>query len=217
MEYRMARHMVASHDFEEGLRARVIEKREPKWQHKDIYSVKNEDIVQFFNSDEDRSDMLHLEPCQPGYRPAPDPFVSYDFELGSQLKQSSLSQLLAERVLSTIDSKHINTTTLHEFYRDLFKEGGMDKEAAQGFSERYGKIDRAAIRILRQFTDLRTITPAVAEVIEMKKKAREVNTFHRYSPWIDDEFRAELQKESQLGFTTGTPQDRSAQGGFKLG
>lgn len=115
-----------------------------------------------------------------------------------------------------MDPKHVNTTTLHEFYRDLFKEGGMDKEAANGFSERYGKIDRAAVRILRQFTELRTITPAVAELVEMKQKARDVNKFHRFSMWLDDDESADLYKESQTPFSIGQYEEQASGGGFKL-
>jgi len=118
-----------------------------------------------------------LEPCAAGFRPTRDPFVSYDFELIPHLKTNSIAQLMAERALQSINPKHINSTTLHEYYRDLFKEGGMAEEASRGYADKYVGIDRAAIRVLRQFTEKQVITPAVIEALMLKQRTRAVNDY----------------------------------------
>jgi len=66
LEYRVAQHMIKSHDFYEGISSRLIKRRPPRWQHNDIFSVPNKLISQFFEPAED----LELQPCHPTIRPS---------------------------------------------------------------------------------------------------------------------------------------------------
>lgn len=130
LEYRVMQHVIKTRDFAEGILARVIEDREPVWEHASIHDVPEELVAKFF---EPTGDELVLEPCSYGLRPSNDPYRILEKEVET-LMSNPVAEHLVQRQLDRLFPRSEQTSeNLKKFYRKLFKDGGMAEEGAAYF------------------------------------------------------------------------------------
>lgn len=122
LEFRVHQHMLKSHDYWEGIKAHMIEKRPPVWQHKSIYDVRPEEIAAFFEPAEHKLDLMG---CEVGNQPHTDPFDTYPFHVLAALDDPFNNHILDRQLTRMMPDRVRTAEVLVNFYRELFRQGDM--------------------------------------------------------------------------------------------
>jgi len=131
LEYRIALNMLDYGEFHKGLKARVFDKRKPKWTYATIKDVPNSEIVKFFK-EHPLEKNLDLQPCFPGLIPSKDPFRIY----GPQIQQifnndPTNSWIINKHLDDVIKPVDQTVTNIRKLMTYMFSRGGMGKELAE--------------------------------------------------------------------------------------
>lgn len=182
LEYRVARKMVSSADFVEGIKARLVHKCQPKWSYTDIYSVPNSEVLKYLEVEKDNSDMLHLEPCHPGKRPTPDPYKVYDLEFEYMQEREGPRHFWIQRLFSRLGPpEYINVEVLSSIFREMYKAGGMAQTAAEGLQKVEQPVNNRIMETLGIFSTVPVTMPFIQKLNIKVKILRNVDLLLRRS------------------------------------
>lgn len=141
LEYRIAQNMIAhSEDFYEGIRARIMEPGSvPKWKHKSIYDVTNEEIAQFFDPVEEK---LSLKACKSAKRPEKDPYAIFVPQVACEVNSLFSTHLFDRHLNDVLPPESRTIEDMKKYFSLIMEDGGFDEIAAEYYytKEQYDKL-----------------------------------------------------------------------------
>jgi enoyl-CoA hydratase/carnithine racemase len=126
LEYRIALNMLDYGEFHKGLKARIIDKKEPEWTYPTINDVPNSEIVKFFQ-EHPLEKNLDLQPCFPGLIPSKDPFRIYRDQVQQMMNDPTNSWLLNKHLNDVIKPVDQSVQNIKRLMSHMLSSGGMEQ------------------------------------------------------------------------------------------